>query len=320
MKGTELITKARGTMYRAGFQLKKHSPAIMVITGTIGVVVGTVMACKATVKATKAVEDTKKSLDVIHESNVNGVTPAGEEYSEEDYKKDLVTAYAKGAGNLIKLYAPALLIEALSISLIIQSHRVMAKRNLALAAAYASTDKRFKEYRKRVLERFGEDVDKELRYDIKAKTIEETVTDENGEQKTVQKTVKTVGPLGRSDFASFFDERSRYWEKNGDYNLMFLRAQQQRANDILRSRGYLFLNEVYRMLDIPETIAGQNVGWVYDDTGKATDGDNYVDFGIMEVDWDAQEHPEEEPERTVLLDFNVDGPILNDFIYYDRTH
>ena len=104
-----------------------------------------------------------------------------------------------------------------------------------------------------------------------------------------------------------------------DYNMAFLRAQQQRANDILRSRGFLFLNEVYRMLGLKETVAGQCVGWVYD-RSESTVGDNYVDFNITEIEKEIQENPDEEPERVILLDFNVDGSIMNDFVRFDTTY
>lgn len=48
--------------------------------------------------------------------------------------------------------------------------------------------------------------------------------------------------------------------------MMFLRRQQDYANEMLKARGHLFLNEVYDLLDIPRSKAGQVVGWVYDKT------------------------------------------------------
>ena len=49
-------------------------------------------------------------------------------------------------------------------------------------------DQGFKEYRNRVIDRFGKGLDRELKYDIKAETIQEKITDEKGKEKTVEKT------------------------------------------------------------------------------------------------------------------------------------
>ncbi len=136
---------------------------------------------------------------------------------------------------------------------------------MALGAAYAAIDKSFKEYRGRVIERFGEQVDTELKYGIKAKKFEEIEVDpETGKEKKVKKTVMVADPNLQSDYAVYFDSKSRNYETNPDYNRMFLKAQQAFANDKLQTRGHLFLNEVLDDLDLPRTPAGQIVGWTKD--------------------------------------------------------
>lgn len=310
MKKTAILAKI-------GFKLKKHSPEILIIAGIVGTVASTVMACKATTKLSAIMDKTSEDIEAVHKAE--STEELAEQYTPEDAKKDLTIIYAHTAWDLTKLYVPSVALGAISIASILTSHRIMVKRNLALAAAYVTIDKSFKEYRSRVVNRFGENVDRELRYNIKAKEIEETITDENGKKKKIKKTVDVAEPLDYSGYARHFDETSRFWEKNGDYNMAFLRAQQQRANDILRSRGFLFLNEVYRMLGLKETVAGQCVGWVYD-RSESTVGDNYVDFNITEIEKEIQENPDEEPERVILLDFNVDGSIMNDFVRFDTTY
>lgn len=88
---------------------------------------------------------------------------------------------------------------------------------------------------------------------------------------------------------------------------MFLRAQQQFANDKLVADGFLFLNDVYDMLGIDKTPTGQLVGWKYDELNNDV-GDNYVDFGIMETNRETEDGGY---EPVILLDFNVDGDILH---------
>lgn len=310
----ELIT----TVNKIGFKLKKHSPEILVVAGVVGTVVSAVMACKATTKASDILEKAREDIDTIHKCAAN--EKFAEEYTPEDVKKDLALVYIQTGVKLAKLYAPAVVLGALSISSILVSNNILRKRNIALAAAYATVDKSFKQYRNRVVERFGEEIDRELRYGIKAKKIEKTVVDEDGKEKKVKETVNVVEKDSLSDYTFFFDESSPYWEKDGSYNRMFLLAQQQYANDKLRANGYLFLNDVLDSLGIPRTKAGQIVGWIYDPDNP--NGDNYVDFGIYETyrrdeksfvkdEVMGKKVGKEEYERVVLLDFNVDGNILD---------
>lgn len=298
---------------KALFQLKKHSPEILIVSGVVGTVVSAVMACKATLKAADILAETKTDVMMIHDLQGDIDMRESGKYTDEDAKKDLVLVYTKTAVNLAKVYAPAVILGGLSITAILTSNNILRKRNIALAAAYATIDNGFKDYRKRVVERFGEVVDKELKTGIKAQTIEEQIVDEEtGEVKTVEKQVNTTeitDASGYSTYARFFDDGCRGWTKDPEYNLTFLRAQQNYANDLLKSRGYVFLNEVYRMLGIPESQAGQVVGWIYDP--EDTSRDNYIDFGIYDIHKPKNRDFVNGYERTILLDFNVDGNVLN---------
>lgn len=308
MKKLNFITNMTRGFHKAGFQLKKHSPEILVVAGVVGTVASAIMACKATTKLSAILEESKENVEAIHECANN--PEMAEKYTEEDSKKDLTIVYAQTGLKLVKLYAPSVIIGVTSLACILTSNNILRKRNIALAAAYATVDKGFKEYRGRVIEKFGKELDKELKYNIKAKEIEEKIIDENGEEKTVTKTVQVVDPSMNSPYAKFFDEACTGWTKDPEYNLMFLRRQQDFANDKLKSQGYLFLNDVYEMLGIDKTKDGQVVGWIYDE--KNPIGDNFVDFGI----YDDERNPRVRAfvngfENVILLDFNVDGNIWN---------
>lgn len=316
MKKPEIMNNITRTLNKAAFKFKKHSPEILVVAGVVGVVGSTVMACKATTKVNDILDDTKDQLDKIHEAGErleNGKTlmlKDGEEYTIEQNKKDLTIVYAQTALKFAKLYGPAVIIGGLSITAILAGHNITRKRNIALAAAYTAVDKSFKEYRGRVVERFGEALDKELKYGIKSKEVDEVVTNEDGTESVVKKTVDVVdatNPMNVSEYARFFDDGCAGWTKDPEYNLMFLRDQQRYANDLLKSKGHLFLNEVYDLLGIPRTKAGQIVGWIYDE--KHPNGDNFVDFGIYDTNKTANRDFVNGYERTILLDFNVDGNI-----------
>lgn len=309
MKKAEIMNTLTRKFYRVGFKFKKHSPEILVGAGVVGVVASAVMACKATTKLDDVLAETKDTVDKIHDVTEHPEKiPEGKEYTVEDSKKDLTIVYTQAGVKLVKLYGPAVVLGTVSIAAIIGGHHILRKRNIALAAAYTAVDKGFKEYRGRVLERFGEEVDRELRYNIKAKEIEKTVTDANGKETVVKETVDVVDPNLTSDYARFFDDGCTGWTKDPEFNLMFLKDQQRYANDLFKSKGHLFLNEVYDMLGIPRTQAGQVVGWIYDE--KNPIGDNFIDFGIYDIADERKRSFVNGYERTILLDFNVDGNIL----------
>lgn len=309
MKKAEIMNTLTRKFYRVGFKFKKHSPEILVGAGVVGVVASAVMACKATTKLDDVLAETKDTVDKIHDVTEHPEKiPEGKEYTVEDSKKDLTIVYTQAGVELVKLYGPAVVLGTVSIAAIIGGHHILRKRNIALAAAYTAVDKGFKEYRGRVLERFGEEVDRELRYNIKAKEIEKTVTDANGKETVVKETVDVADPNLTSDYARFFDDGCTGWTKDPEFNLMFLKDQQRYANDLFKSKGHLFLNEVYDMLGIPRTQAGQVVGWIYDE--KNPIGDNFIDFGIYDIADERKRSFVNGYERTILLDFNVDGNIL----------
>lgn len=307
MKKTEIMTGISRKFHMAGLKLKKHSPEILLVSGVVGVVASTVLACKATTKVSSILEETKENIDLIHDGMEKG-NIHGEAYTEEDGKKDLTIVYAQTGLKFVKLYGPAIALGSLSIASIFASNNIMRKRNVALAAAYATVDHSFKEYRGRVIERFGKELDRELKYNIKSQEIEERTVDENGKETVVKKTVSAVNPEYYSDYARFFMEGCRGWEKNAEMNLCFLKQQQSYANKKLQSQGYLFLNDVYEMLGIDKTAAGQVVGWVYDEAHPI--GDNFVDFGIYDFYNEKAREFVNGRERVILLDFNVDGNIL----------
>ena len=309
------MTKLTRTFYKAKLQLKKHSPEILVVGGVVGTVASTVIACKATTKIDSILEETKNKVELVHQTanektiTVDDVTEPVD-YSKEDKVKDLTLIYVQTAGKMIKLYSPAIILGTISITSILGGYNIIRKRNLALATAYAAVDKSFKEYRNRVVNRFGKDVDYELRHNVKTTEVEEIIKDEKtGEEKTVKTTIEVPNPDKPSLYARFFDETSRAWTKDPEANMFFLRSVENWANKRLQTVGYLFLNEVYEAIGLDKTVAGNVVGWVYDE--KNGNGDTYVDFGIYNQDSTASRRFVNGYERSILLDFNCDGDILH---------
>lgn len=267
---------------------QKHSPTLLFGVGIIGVVGSTVLACRATLKLEEVLVQTQNDLTVAKELE-------HAQYSDTDRKSDIAIIYVRSAISIGKLYAPSVLLGSASIGALTTSHTILSRRNIALTAAYTAIEKGFAEYRSRVIEKYGEEQDRKFRYD----TEEVEVVDNKGKKSKELR----VGPGGESIYARFFDQFSSSWSKEPEYNLLFIKCQQDYANDLLIARGHIFLNEVYDSLGIKRSAAGQVVGWVISD-----DGDNFVDFGIFD-DTGACRDFVNGREGSILLDFNVDGLI-----------
>ena len=311
MKATGLIKSASTALNKMTFKVKKKSPEILIVTGIVGFVATVVTACVATTKATEVIEDAKDELDVIREAHEDGKTKSGAEYTQEDYRKDLFGTYVRTALKVTEVYLVPIVLGAGSITCFISGHKIMKERNLCLAASYAALNKNFKDYRDRVAARFGEPVEKELRYNLKSQEVETTVTDEKGKEKKV-KEIKMVStdkcnPSKYSMYSVFFDSTNPLWHRDPTQNLYTFKCLQRQANDKLEALGFLFLNDIYDVLRIPRTDFGQQVGWTYD--LKNPGGDNFVEFEIVPV---TSETDYGEKVDGFIIDFNVQGNILAD--------
>lgn len=309
MKKLNILNGVTRSFGKVKMKTMKHSPEILIVAGVIGTVASAVLACKATTKLNDIMDSAKDDIDAIHDAAEHPEElPGDSTYTEEDCKKDLAIVYAQTGVKLVKLYAPAVILGALSITAILTSNNILRKRNVALAAAYAAVDKSFKEYRSRVVDRFGKDLDNELRYNIKAKEIEETVVDEKGKEKVVKKTVNTIDSGNFSGYARVYAEGCTGWTKDPSHNMWVLKSIEDQLNKKLKRKGYLFLNEVYETLGLKKTKEGQVAGWIYDEKNPV--GDNRVDFGIFHNLYEGKINFINGDERNIILDFNVDGPIL----------
>jgi hypothetical protein len=269
---------------------QQHSPTLLFGAGVVGMIGSTVLACRATLQLEEVLEKTARDLDTAK-------TLDHPDYSEHDRKQDTVLIYTRAVGGIAKLYAPSLLLGAASIGCLTKSHSILQERNLALTAAYAAVDEAFKTYRSRVVDRYGVETDRELRYATEEVDI---IDDETGEVTTTTR----VAPGEQSGYARWFDEENVNWNREPEYNLLFLRNQQNWWNDMLHARGHVFLNEVYGSLGLSHTPKGALVGWVR----NSEMGDSFIDFGC----WNAEEGALDffnGREDSILLDFNVDGVI-----------
>ena len=320
VKTEEMMAKMTRAASKYGYKLKKASPTIMIVGAAIGGVTATVFACKATLKAQDILQEHEASVQTIHDTRdkiESGelVLKESESYTETDYKKDITTAYVQTGLKLAKIYAPAVTLGVVSIGCMFGSHHIMTKRNASLTAAYIALDKAFEEYKGRVTDRFGDRVQQELEQNIKAVEVETKKTDENGVEETI-KEYKDIALDASDPYSLLFDESVSTWEKDSMLNQVTLNQALAAANRRLRTNGHLFLNEAIDIIDYyghgsHHTPIGQVVGWIYDPNDKTKH--NNVDFGVTNYipGNDALNSFVDGDERSVMLHFNCDGPIID---------
>lgn len=255
-----LSNKVTRTIGKVKLGAIKHSPEIFLAAGIAAGVATVVFACKGTLKAGDVIDNHKTMMDDIKEA---AEIASEEEYSAKDKQLDTVKAYSITAWQMFKIYAPAIGFGALSIACILTSHGIMKKRNLALAASLATVRTAYDEYRSRVVRDLGKEMDEHFLYDTVEATVGEEVTDpETGKTKIKKKKISV--PTKTNAYSRFFDEANDNWTKDGSANYFFLRGQLNYLQNKLIRDGYLFLNDAYKALGFPITIAGQSAGWVYD--------------------------------------------------------
>lgn len=290
----------------------KYSPEIFVVAGCVSLVTAGVVACKQTLKLKSVQDKYKEIFDQIKALEEAASENKEIDYSPEDAKRDRRIVTVKKYLGYAKLYIVPVGLAILGFLSIFKGDRILRGRNAALAAAYTTIDKSFKEYRKRVVDQLGEDADKKFKFGTTTVEEKEKVKDEEtGKTKTVKKSTEVTngGVDGYSDYAKFFDCGNIGWSDDPEESKSFLRKQEMFFTNKLRKKGYVFLNEVYRALGIRETKAGQVVGWFYDPSDK--NRDNYVSFGIFDVNKPKNGDFVNGIEKTIILDFNVDGPIVD---------
>lgn len=271
---------------------KKYAPEILTATGVVGVVTAAVMGARATLKLEDVLNKIDEGKEVVaHNDEQDGYTP-------EQRKKDMIYIYTRGTVDIAKLYGPAVTLGVASLAMILSSHGIMRRRNAGLVAAYKVLETSYKEYRDRVAEHIGADEERDLYRGVSRKEVTE-----DGKKRT--KFEQKVDMMNLSPYAREFDETNLNWTFVNDQNLFWLRAQENYANDRLKSKGFLFLNDVYDQLGIPRTSEGQLVGWLADGP------DGYVSFDLPEKGGDEELDYLYWARPSIMLDFNVDGVVYD---------
>lgn len=272
-------------------KLQKNSPTIMVVAGVVGLGATAVLAAKATRNIDPILNDhAKKRIAIAEDSQL-------EVRAEQ---KQLVKLYTNTTFELGRLYAPTIVVGTLSASSVLYGHRILKGRHIATMAAYTGLMEQFQAYRMRVAETIGEELERDIHHGAVGKWEENP--EHPGEYKLKPKYIDSEPS---NYLRPFFDESNDNWTTDPTSNYLFLKGVQSHMNRVLDIKGHVFLFEVYDALGIPRTKETIVTGWIL----NSETGDGYIDFGFM-----TDKSPEATmfrngAERTVRLNFNIDGVI-----------
>lgn len=315
-----LNTIAKGTMAIARNSVKMiydHKETGLLVAGVLAGTGATVLACRATIKAVDIIEEHNEINEMIKEAK-----NYPEQYSEEDEKQDKVKNYLNTGKKIALAYAPAAALGATSIFCLVAQHKLLLNKVTtleetvaSLSAAYAAIDTAFRNYRKRVVDKYGEEEDRYFRYGEHKETVDVTTVDEKGKTKKKKETVTVVDDISDTGYAKFITygnklmcyKDAQHHEVDWDRTLRQIKCQESLAQQKLECDGYLFLNDVYDMLDLPKTKAGQVVGWIFDPEDHSID--SHVDLNIFRpVNYQTINGYESDG---IWIDPNVDGVIID---------
>lgn len=279
---------------------QKHSPQILFYGGLALMGATVVSACQGALRLEGTLDDIRRDREALQ---VN-VATFPDRYSDRDITKLNTYITVRGGAKLVTLFAPTLVLSVAAVACLTGSNNILNRRNAGLSAALASTERALAKYRERVIDTYGEDVDRDMMYE--SETIKRKVVQADGSTKTEK--VKVYG-AGRSPYACIWGrDTSDEWEPLPEYNLAKLRSIQTHANFQLEAKGHVFLNDVFDELGLPRTPAGAVVGWLSEERGGV---DGFVDLGVLSqgeevafLDFMTGR------EDHLLLDFNVDGEIF----------
>ena len=275
--------------------LKKYSPQILTGIGVGGFAATVVLAAKETLEVQPILDDHKVFIAHHEEMYVKG------EINKKELGKNNLSVWFDISKKIARLYAPAIGTGVLTLTCFLGSHQIMSQRNVALVAAYNALDGVYSRYREEVRKSIGEEEDREL-FQRAVANPEVTPRDERSQYDEENENYLP----NISQYAKYFDWNSSLYDDDADTNKTLLMYKERYLNDLLASRGHVFLNDVYDELDIPRTKAGAVVGWLYD---YKEEGDGYIDLGIFqEVNAEAINGA---TRSRWLLDPNVEGVVYD---------
>lgn len=181
-------------IFRVGAKASKHAPTALVLGGiAVGVAAG-IVATRRGIKLHEVITDDKKQLERIKQMEEDPTARFVVEEGATDDEPTIYAPYDKDVADndrkevvrhmtqeTIKAYALPVGLGLLAVTMIFAGYRMKCTALAAMTTAYNASVAALKTYRKRVADRFGEDVEREIYLGKQTEVLEST--DEDGNMK-----------------------------------------------------------------------------------------------------------------------------------------
>lgn len=312
---------------KAKFFGKKYKPEILLGVTILTGVAGLIEVAKASTNVNDIVEETSEAMNAVRKAGTDGYILDDKgtmvEYTDRDKTLDTTKVILRTGVKLTKLYSKAIILEGVSLTCLIAMYSEQKAHVAALASALSGMEKAFDSYRWRVREKYGEEEEEKLYYGVKARTVEKKVIDADGKEHTEEVEEEYIDSYTNYQvYSKFFDEScadplggSDGWTKDPDHNLWWLESRLSILNQRLKTQGYLFLNDVYKELNMKPTKAGAIAGWVYDyKADQPSESEVTVDFGLANVNNPGTRAFVNGFSPSVLIDFNYNHKLRSNIL------
>lgn len=205
-----------------------NSPTILTTIGVIGTIGTAVLTHKSATKASRQLDEDFRNLDLHERMGVSN--------------KDKVKL-------VWKLYIPPVVVGGLTITAVVSANRIGSKRAAALAAAYTISEKAYSEYREKVIEKFGDTKERNMREELAQDQVNRLPQNEGN-----------VVIVGSGDTLCCDLFSGRYFRSSTEA----LRKAANEVNFLILHNGYASLTDFYNEIGISRTDVSDEIGWNQD--------------------------------------------------------
>lgn len=220
-----------------------NSPTILTGVGVVGTVATAYLTAKASFRAAQQISDREFVI------KTHPTTPMGSSELETKEKVALVW----------KNYIPPVGVGTLTVASIIGANRVSMRRAAAMAAAYSLSEKGYREYKEKIVEKLGKNKEQAARDDLAQNRL-------NNNPPSGQ-----VLLVGDGNVLCMDQYSGRYFHSD----METLRRAENDINFEILNSGHAVLSDFYERVGLKPTSASEEVGW--------TAPDDRLELGISTI-------------------------------------
>lgn len=255
-----------GMFHGFGMKVVQVKPEIKLVVGGLSLLFGTIYACTKTEQAKEAIEEAKQQANEIEatvqvqETETIQISPETKKQLKFERGKQYVSIYGRMLYKLVKLYGVPAILWFGGMGMVVGGHCDLRKMNTNLVADIFAGNQLLKEYRERVGQAVGKEVEEKIFLGAQEGMVNVIETDpETGKEKLVQKQADVFVNQPGSIFARNFTPETTdiMWRS---FTEEYLDARVKEINDKLDTgwtRGYNGM-EIYRMLGFNENALGMD--------------------------------------------------------------